>query len=263
MVISRLAVSSALAELPVDRLDCLVERVDLPDKREEGDAHAIGNHDLAVVIDAVVGQQPLEGISVLNALRGDDPDFRQMAAQGVERRRALPDHQLARSMAHQRRLVLHRAHGNEALARTPCRLANRRRVGCVVLVAPDIGLHVRRRDKPHPKAEFQQLPPPVMRRGAGLHRHGAPRELVEKLQKRSAIDRAGNDDRARRVDRVNAEGPLGQIKSDARDRRGIDDRLAHGRPPFQMALSTTTILARLMPFGAPSTPSAKVESSGC
>ena len=153
-------------------------------------------------------------------------DLRQMAAQGVERRRALPDHELARSMAHQRRLVLHRAHGNEALARTPCRLANRRRVGCVVLVAPDIGLHVRRRNELHREAEIQQLPPPVMRRGTGLHRHDAPRKRVEKLQKRSAIDRAGNDDRARRVDRVNAEDPLGQIKPHARDRREIDDRLA-------------------------------------
>ena len=121
---------------------------------------------------------------------------------------------------------------------------------------------MRRRDEPHRKAEFQQLSPPVMRRGAGLHRHDAPRKRVEKLQKRSAIDRAGNDDRARRVDRVNAEDPLGQIKPDARDRRGIDDRLAHGRPPFQMALSTTTILARLMPFGAPSTPSAKGQIRG-
>jgi len=160
-------------------------------------------------------------------------------------------------MAHQRRLVLHRAHGNEALARTSCRLANRRRVGCVVLVAPNIGLHVRRRDEPHRKAEFQQLPPPVMCRGAGLHRYDTPRKRVKKLQKRSAIDRAGNHDRARHVDRVNAEDPLGQIKPHARDRRGIDDRLAHGRPPLQMALQTTTILARLMPFGAPSTPSAK------
>ena len=35
-------------KLPVDRLDCFVERVDLPDKREEGEAHAVGNHDLAV-----------------------------------------------------------------------------------------------------------------------------------------------------------------------------------------------------------------------
>ena len=33
-------------KLPVDRLDCFVERVDLPDKREEGEAHAVGNHDM-------------------------------------------------------------------------------------------------------------------------------------------------------------------------------------------------------------------------
>ena len=115
-------------KLPVDRLDCFVERIDLSDERSEGEAHAVGNHDLAVLIDAAVGQF-LERVSVRNPLRGDDADLRQMAAQGVERRRALPDHELARAMAHQRRLVLHRAHGNEALARTPCRLANRRRVG--------------------------------------------------------------------------------------------------------------------------------------
>src|SRR5271166_5725301 len=95
------------------------------------------------------------------------------------------------------------------------------------------GLHMRRRDEPHRKAEILQLPPPVMRGGAGLHRNDAPRKRVEKLQKRSAIDRAGNDDEARRVDRVNAEDPLGQIEPDARDRRGIDDRLAHGRLPFR------------------------------
>src|SRR5271166_4216979 len=71
-----------------------------------------------------------------------------MAAQGIERRRALPGHEFARSMAHQFRLVLNRAHGNEALGWPPRRLADRRRVGCVVLVAPDIGLHVRRRDEP-------------------------------------------------------------------------------------------------------------------
>ena len=167
-----------------------------------------------------------------------------------------PDHELASPMAHQRRLVLHRAHGNKALARSPCRLANRRRVGRVVFATPDVGLHMRRRDELHRKAKVQQLPPPVMCRGAGLHRHDPPRQHVEKLHQRSAIDRPGNDDETRRVDRVNPEDPLGHIKPHAGDRRGIDDRLAHGRPPFQMALQTTTILARLMPFGAPSTPSA-------
>ena len=147
------------------------------------------------------------------------------------------DHELARAVAHQRRLVLDRAHGNEALARTPGRLADRRRVGCVVLVAPDIRLHVRRRYEPHREAKRLQWPPPVMRRGPGLHRHDAARKRAEKRQERSAVDRAGNDDRARGVDRVNAEHPFGQIKPDARDRRGIDDRLAHGRPPLAWSVS--------------------------
>ncbi len=57
-----------------------------------------GNHDLAILIDAAVDQL-LERVSVRNSLRGDDPDFRQMAAQGVERRRALSDHELARDGA--------------------------------------------------------------------------------------------------------------------------------------------------------------------
>ena len=35
-------------KLPVDRLDCFVERIDLSDERSEGEAHAVGNHDLAV-----------------------------------------------------------------------------------------------------------------------------------------------------------------------------------------------------------------------
>jgi hypothetical protein len=55
-------------KLLVDRLDRFVERIDLSYKRGKGEAHAIGNHDLAVVVDAVAGQ-PLEGISVLNPLR--------------------------------------------------------------------------------------------------------------------------------------------------------------------------------------------------
>ena len=84
-----------------------------------------------------------------------------------------------------------------------------------------------------------------MRRGTGLHRNDAPRKRVEKLQKRSAIDRAGNDNLTRRIDRVDAKNPLGQIEPDARDTRCIDDRLAHGRPPFQMALSNDDHLGTL------------------
>ena len=83
-------------------------------------------------------------------------------------------------LAHQLGLVLDRPYRHEPLARPPRRLANRRRIDRVVLVAPDIRLHMRGRDQPHLEAERQQLPPPVMRRGAGLHRHHTPRELGEK-----------------------------------------------------------------------------------
>ena len=40
-------------ELLVDRSDRLVERVDLADERRERVAHALGDHDLAVVVDPV------------------------------------------------------------------------------------------------------------------------------------------------------------------------------------------------------------------
>jgi hypothetical protein len=59
-------------------------------------------------------------------------------------------------------LVLDRPHWHEPLARSPCCLANRRRIDRIVLVAPDIGLHMRGRDQPHFEAERQQLPPPMM-----------------------------------------------------------------------------------------------------
>src|SRR5271165_4369893 len=99
------------------------------------------------------------------------------------------------------------------------------------------GLHVRRRNELHREAEFLQLPPPVMRRGTGFHRYVATRKRVEKLQKRSAIDGTRNSDLPRRIDRMNAEDPFGQIEPDARDTRCIDDRLAHGRPPFDGAFN--------------------------
>src|SRR5271165_6852672 len=142
------------------------------------------------------------------------------------------------------------------------RLANRRRIGRVVLVAPNprvepgagSRLHVRGRDQLDLEAEPQQLPPPVMRRRAGLHRYDARRELGEELRQRAAPQLAGNDDLALRVDAVDLERVLRQIEPDPRDRRQFSDRLAHGRLPFRW-VDDNDHLGTLMPFGAPSTPS--------
>ncbi len=74
-----------------------------------------------------------------------------------------------------------RAHGNEALSRPPRRLADRRRVGCVALVAPDRGLHVRRRDELYRKAEFQNAAPSDAQR----NRPPSPRRTAEARRKTS------------------------------------------------------------------------------
>jgi hypothetical protein len=49
----------------------------LRDERPERDAHAVGNHNLAVFVEPVDGQ-PLQVISMLHALRCDDADLGQM-----------------------------------------------------------------------------------------------------------------------------------------------------------------------------------------
>ena len=54
------------------------------------------------------------------------------------------------------RLVVNRTHRHEPLARANRRLANRRRVGRVILVPADIRLHMRRRDQSDLEAEPDQ-----------------------------------------------------------------------------------------------------------
>jgi hypothetical protein len=72
--------------------------------------------------------QPSQFAGVSGPPRRDDADFGQAAAQAVQ----------------QRRLVLKRAHADKPHRRPSDRLANRRRVRCVVLLPPRIGLHISR-----------------------------------------------------------------------------------------------------------------------
>src|SRR5277367_906667 len=177
-----------------------------------------------------------------------------MAAQSIERRGALAGEQLARPMAHQRGLVVDRTHRHEPLARTTHRLVDRRCVNLVAFVAAHVGLHMRGRNEPHFMSKFDQRPPPMMRRGARLHRHHARRQLGEERDQLAAREFARHNDLALRVDCVNLKHPLRQIETNPRDSRHIPDRLAHGRLPFRWGLDNDH-LGTLMPFGAPSTPS--------
>jgi cyclopropane-fatty-acyl-phospholipid synthase len=168
-------------------------------------------------------------------------------------RSAVAGEQLARPVAHQVGLVIDRTHRHEPLARPSRRLANRRRVDRVVLVAPDIGLHMRGRQQSNLVPEFDQRPPPMMRRGARLHRHHTRRQLGENGISWLRVSLRHND-LAPRIDRVNLKHPFRQIETNPRDSRQIPDRLAHGRLPFRWGFDNDH-LGTLMPFGAPSTPS--------
>ena len=113
---------------------------------------------------------------------------------------------------------------------------------------------MRGRQQPNFMPELYQSPPPMMRRGARLHRHHAWRQRGEKRDELGAPELAGNNDLAIGVDRVDLKDPLRQIQTDPRDASKIPDRLAHGRLPFRWGFDNDH-LGTLMPFGAPSTPS--------
>ena len=138
-----------------------------------------------VTIDAIgtqkaIAKKIIDGCDAARNARPAQPRALQnleMPAQSVERRRALAGEQLAGPVAHQFGLFLNRTHRHEPLARPTRRLANRRRVGRVILVPAHIRLHMRRRDQPHLEAERQQLPRPVMGRRTSLHRHNTRRQL--------------------------------------------------------------------------------------
>ena len=177
-----------------------------------------------------------------------------MAAQSIERRRALAGEQLARPMAHQLGLVVDRTHRHEPLARTTHRLVDRRCVNLVAFVAAHVGLHRRGRNEPHFMSKFDQRPSPMMRRGARLHPHHAWRQLGEERDQLAARELARHNDLALRVDCVNLKHPLRQIETNPRASRQTPDRFAHGRLPFRWGFDNDH-LGTQMPCGAPSTPS--------
>ena len=217
-------------DLRIDGSQLLIERLNLLAQRAKRPANAFGNHDLAVLVGAIA-QHPLQPIGVLRPLRRDDSDLGHVSAQGVNQRRALTGEQFARAMAHQLGLVVDGSHRDEALAGAHRGLADRRRVSRVVLVAPNVRLHMRGWDQLHLVPEFDQSAAPVMRRWTSLHRYDARWQLAKEPQHRATPQRPRRDNLALRVDRVDLQNILRQIDANARDSSQILDRLAHGRLP--------------------------------
>ena len=114
----------------------------------------------------------------------------QVPAQGVDALRALAHQEITGAEHDAVRLLLLALHRHEAHARPLGRLADRLGIRHVVLLPLHERLDVGRRDQPHRVAQLAELTRPVMRPGAGLHRHHAGRlggEEFEHLRPHQAL----------------------------------------------------------------------------
>ena len=125
--------------------------------------------------------------------------------------------------------------GNEAHGRAGHRLADRLRVGGVVLVALDVRLHVLGRDQPDLVPQLDQLAGPMVGAAAGLHADQARRQVGEERQQLASGQLLAQHRPALRVGTVHLEPGLCQVEPDCRN-------LRHGRLPLVVVLTPGTVM---------------------
>src|SRR5262249_31365960 len=118
------------------------------------------------------------------------------------------------------RLDRHKAH-----RRALNRLADRFRIGGIVLVALDVRLHVLRRHQSHLVAKRAHLPPPVVRRRARLQAKQTGRQSTEERQNLRTPKLLAHNRRSLCINPVHLKNMLRQVQSDR-------SNLAHGWLPF-------------------------------
>jgi hypothetical protein len=87
------------------------------------------------------------------ASRCHNADLSQMRAHRIDQLCALTDQQIPRAVQHQRSLLLDRLHRHKAHTRPGHRLADRRRIGCIILRTLDVGFDVACGHQPHRMSE--------------------------------------------------------------------------------------------------------------
>src|SRR6478736_5485924 len=117
-------------------------------------------------------------------------------------------------MQHQLALLLGRLNPYKTHGRASHRLTDCLRVGGIVLIALDVGLHILRRHQADLVAQLRQLTRPIVRRGTGLHADDARRQSFEERHNLAAAKLLSDDDLLGPVNAVNLEHVLGDIQTD-------------------------------------------------
>jgi len=115
-------------------------------------------------------------------------------------------------------------HGHEPHRRPERGFTDRFRVGSVILLQFDEGLHVRRRDQFDLVPQLRNLPTPMMAAGASLHRDRARLDRCQELQYLAARDLPAKSHRPVSPNCMDLDRSLRQIQADYAN-------LFHGRLP--------------------------------
>src|SRR6516162_3292977 len=183
---------------------------------------------------------------VAQALRRDHAELGQMPAQSVHQTCALAHQPLPATVQQHGSLLVSRLDRHKAHRRALDRLANRFRIGGIVLIALDVRLHVLRRHQSHLVAKRAQLPRPVVRRRARLQANQTARQSTEERQNLRTPKLLAQNRRSLCIDPVHLKNMLRQVQSDR-------SNLAHGWLPF--AADSITAVWHSDAARGPSTPS--------
>ena len=148
------------------------------------------------------------------ALRRDHTVLCQMTAKRVDRLGALTHEHLPGPEQHGPNLALLALHFNETHGGAGGGLGDRLGVGHVVLLTPNVGLHILCRDQPHGVVQLRDLPAPAMRRRASFHGHHARRFFRQKGQELRARQLLPESDRVICAGAVELERALCQANTD-------------------------------------------------
>ena len=150
--------------------------------------------------------------------RRDDPELGKVRADRIDDGSLLTDEEMPGAMKRQTALLLGRLGRHEPHVWSGNRLANRFRVGGIVLLSLHIGLHVGRRHQPYSMAKRLKFARPMMRRRAGLDTNEAGRQLLKERQHISALQLTTKYHLTSRVNAMNLKHRFRDIETDSRNR---------------------------------------------
>ena len=190
-------------------IDLVLQRQQLP--RQPFQAAPRQRRDAIIV---AIGDHREQLLDLGQADPRHNAELRHVCPERIDQHGSLANQELARPMHHQHALPFSALHRDKAHGRPCDRLADRLRIGRIVLVTLHIGLYIARWHQLDLMTQRHDRSRPVMRRGAGLHADQARRLFPEKRQNVAASQLLADYRLPRRIDAVDLKNALRKINPD-------------------------------------------------